>query len=71
MFDYTLLKVLYLEKFDNMTNFAKAIGLKQVTVSKKLRGESSWKNTEMIRVVEALGLGQDSIVTLFFTPKKM
>lgn len=71
MFDYTLLKVLYIEKYKNVKNFSKAIGLKPATVTKKLRGESSWKNTEMIRVINALGLGQDSIVPLFFTPKEM
>ena len=71
MFDYTLLKVFYKKKYKSMAKFSAAIGIKPETINKKLRNESSWKNTEMIRVVEALDLSQDSIVPLFFTPLEM
>ena len=71
VFDYSLLKMLYIDKFKNMSNFAIAIGIQQPTLAKKLRGETQWKNSEMLRVVQALGLDVESVVPLFFTLKKM
>ena len=52
--------------FGMQKEFAKAIMLSEHTTSLKLSGKIEWKQSEIIRVCEALKIEDDEIVKYFF-----
>lgn len=55
------------EVFGKQEAFAKAMGLSEHTISKKLNGERYFKPNEMSKAIELLGLALQDIPEYFFT----
>lgn len=74
--DYSKLDFDYLDlfkkirgEFGSVAAFAEKMGVKPVTIRKKLRNESQWKNKEMRTAMELLGISFDEMERYFFTPQ--
>lgn len=74
--DYTKLDFDYMDlfkkirgEFGSVAVFAEKMGVKPITIRKKLRNESQWKNKEMRTAMELLGISFDEMERYFFTPK--
>ena len=74
--DYSKLDFDYLDlfkkirgEFGSVTVFSEKMGVKPVTIRKKLRNESQWKNKEIRTAMELLGIPFEEIEHYFFTPK--
>lgn len=68
-FDLRKLKGKIVEVYDTQYNFAAAMGWAEKTVSQKINGDSLWRQNEIERAVELLGIPTESIGEYFFTPK--
>ncbi|MDU1577455.1 MAG: DUF739 family protein, partial [Staphylococcus epidermidis] len=49
--------------------FARSIGLSERSLSLKLNNKVSWKDKEMAKAIDLLGLKEDSIPIYFFNRK--
>ena len=49
--------------------FAKQMGLSERTISLKLNGKIDWKQSEILKAVEILGIDDSEIQEYFFTLK--
>ena len=68
-FDYLDLFKKIRGEFGSVAVFAEKMGVKPVTIRKKLRNESQWKNKEMLTAMELLGIPFEDMRRYFFTPK--
>lgn len=68
-FDYNKLKGRIVEKYGSQTEFAKALGWSERTLSLKLNGKVPWKQTDICNAVKLLGLSDSDIQEYFFTIK--
>lgn len=68
-FDYSKLKGRIIEKFSSQYRFAEKIGMSERTLSLKLNGSVSWKQTEICKAVSVLELTKDDINDYFFTER--
>lgn len=68
-FDYSKLSGRIVEKYGTQMNFADAIGLSERSVSLKLNSKIGWKQSEIMRICEALEIGIDEIPDYFFADK--
>ncbi len=66
-FDYSKLRGRIVEKFGSQSDFAKAFGCSERTLSLKMNGKISWKQSEMIKAMSLLGLSGEDIQDYFFT----
>lgn len=64
--NYDKLKGRIVEKCGTRNEFAKAMGLSARTVSLKLSGKVAWKQPEIVKAVEVLGLESVDIQSYFF-----
>lgn len=67
MYNYSRLLGLMKEKNITQENLADAIGISDVTLNKKLKNNSQFKQNEMVAILNILGLPITNIVTIFFT----
>ena len=67
--DYRKLSGKIIEKCETQANFAEQMGLSERTVSLKLNNKISWKQTEIQKAMNILGLSDEDIQTYFFTMK--
>lgn len=68
-YDYSKLAGRIVEKFGTQYNFAIAMGLSERTISLKLNGKVSWKDTEITKACKLLDLETNFIHLYFFKEK--
>lgn len=66
-YDYSKLRGRIVEKFGNGKNFSKEIGLSERSLSLKMNGKISWKQSEIVKACEILCIEQLDIPAYFFT----
>lgn len=67
--DHSKLRGLIREKYGTQEAFAKAMGISDCSVSKKLNGHTDWDASEIRLACELLGIKAEEIPLYFFTPK--
>lgn len=65
-FTYSKLKGRIVEKFGTQGKFAEALGVHQMTVSRKLNGECSFSRNDMLIWAELLAIDRADIGSYFF-----
>lgn len=65
--DYRKLKGKIIEVFGKQSDFAKSMEWSERTMSLKINGKVSWKQSEILRAVELLGLKEEDILEFFYT----
>lgn len=68
-FDYSKLSGLINEKFGTRANFAKEMGISENSLSSKMNGKRPWKQKDICKACQLLGIEQSEISTYFFTSK--
>ncbi len=68
-FDFNKLRGRIVEKYGSQTEFAKAMNWSERTLSKKINGKISWKQTDICAAIKLLELSEDDIQEYFFTIK--
>lgn len=68
-YDYSKLLGKIVEKCGTQFNFSEKMGLSERTISLKLNRKVPWKDTEIIKAAEILGIPNDEIVEYFFKIK--
>jgi hypothetical protein len=68
-FNYNKLSGKIVEVFGTRYNFAKAMGWSERTLSLKMSGKRSWKQSDICKAINLLNLTEGDIPTFFFTPK--
>ena len=66
-FNYNKLKGRIVEVFGIQSEFAKAMGWSERTLSLKLNGKVTWKQTDILKAIPLLKLSEDDIQEYFFT----
>lgn len=66
MYNYSKLLGRIIEIFGDQHSFAKAVGLSQRSVSLKLNNKRGWKQSEMRKCCEVLGISAREIPNYFF-----
>lgn len=69
IYDYSKLKGKIREVFGTQGAFAMALGLSETSVSNKLNNIVDWKQEEMEKSVDLLGVSFSEIHVYFFTKK--
>jgi len=65
-FNYSKLKGRIVEKFGTQGKFAEALGVNQMTVSRKLNGENAFTRKDMLIWAELLSIDRADIGSYFF-----
>lgn len=68
-FDYSKLKGKIVEKYGSQSEFAKAMKWSERTLSQKMNGKVSWKQTDICTAISLLGLSENDVQDYFFTVK--
>ncbi|MBR1737563.1 MAG: DUF739 family protein [Firmicutes bacterium] len=67
--DYSKLKGRIIERFGSQKDFAKAMELSERSLSIKMNNEAAWKQSEILKAVQLLGISESEIAQYFFTLK--
>lgn len=65
--DFSKLSGKIVEKYGTQYNFAVALGLSERSLSLKLNNKVGWRDEEMERAIDLLGLDLNDIPAYFFT----
>ena len=65
-FNYSKLRGRIIEKYGSQTDFAKAFGCSDRTLSLKMTGKRPWKQIEILKAIKLLDLSEDDIQDYFF-----
>lgn len=65
--DFSKLSGKIVEKYGTQYNFAIALGLSERSLSLKLNNKVGWRDEEMERAIDLLGLDLNDIPAYFFT----
>lgn len=65
-YNFSKLNGKIVEIFGTQLAFAEAIGLSEMTISKKMNGKRPWKQTDMAKACEVLGIPIAEIPAYFF-----
>ena len=68
-FNYSKLRGRIVEIFGSQTEFSKAIKISERSLSLKMKGKVSWKQSEIVKAINLLGLEKNDIAEYFFTIK--
>lgn len=68
-YDYSKLYGLIVEKYGTQAKFAKALGISERSLSLKLTGKRPWKQPQISRSCELLGISDIDLQLYFFTIK--
>lgn len=68
-FNYSKLAGRIKEKFGTQSNFAKAMGLSERSLSLKMNNRMPWKQTEILKASELLDIDTEQVHLYFFTEK--
>lgn len=66
-FNYSKLRGRIIEKYGSQSDFAKAFGCSDRTLSLKMNGKRPWKQTEILSAIKLLELSEEDIRDYFFT----
>lgn len=66
-YNYTKLIGRIVEKCGTRANFARAVGLSERSISLKLNNKIAFKQTEIEKSLQVLGLGKEDVMDYFFT----
>ncbi|MCB5479155.1 DUF739 family protein [Roseburia faecis] len=66
-FNYSKLRGRIIEKYGSQSDFAKAFGCSDRTLSLKMNGKRPWKQTEILSAIKLLELSEEDIQDYFFT----
>ena len=66
-FNYSKLRGRIIEKYGSQSDFAKAFGCSDRTLSLKMNGKRPWKQTEILSAIKLLELSDEDIQDYFFT----
>jgi hypothetical protein len=69
VYDYSRLKGRIREIFNTQEAFALAVGLSERSLSLKLSSARGWKQDQIMKAIEVLGLTEEDIQPYFFTIK--
>lgn len=69
MFDYSLLEQSIKEKFFSKERFADKLGMGRTSLFSKLTGKTQFKQNEILKAAELLGIKKEEISKYFFTLK--
>lgn len=67
IFNYNRLRGKIIEKYGSQSEFAKMMNWSEKTLSAKMNNKISWKQTDICKVIELLGLSKYDIQEYFFT----
>ena len=67
LYYYPELRMLIWRKYGTIKNFARALGVTEVTASAKLTGRSSFSLDEIKKVKKMFNLSNDDVWNIFFT----
>ena len=67
VFNYSKLRGRIIEKYGSQSDFAKAFGCSDRTLSLKMNGKRPWKQTEILSAIKLLELSEEDIQDYFFT----
>lgn len=68
-YDYSRLLGKIVEKYGTQAKFASAMGLSEHTISKKLNVVIGWKQSEILKACDLLGIPFNEVGDYFFTLK--
>lgn len=68
-FNYNKLKGRIVEIFGSQIEFSKSMGWSEKTLSLKLNGKVSWKQSDILKAIVLLKLSEDDIQEYFFSLK--
>lgn len=68
-FDYSKLSGRIIEIFKTRYNFARAMGWSERTLSLKMNGFRTWKQSDICKAIRLLKLTEKDIPTYFFKPE--
>ena len=68
-FNYNILKGRIVEIFGSQIEFSKSMGWSEKTLSLKLNGKVSWKQSDILKAIDLLKLSEDDIQEYFFSLK--
>lgn len=68
-FNYNKLKGRIVEIFGSQIEFSKSMGWSEKTLSLKLNGKVSWKQSDILKAIDLLKLSEDDIQEYFFSLK--
>ena len=66
-FNYSKLRGRIIEKYGSQSDFAKAFGCSDRTLSLKMNGKRPWKQTDILSAIKLLELSEEDIQDYFFT----
>lgn len=66
-FNYSKLRGRIIEKFGTQSDFARALGCSERTLSLKMTGKRPWKQAEILAAIKLLELSKEDIQDYFFT----
>lgn len=69
VFDYSKLRGLTKELGKTQETIAGIAGMKEATYSQKINNNSEFRQGEILRICDALGIPPDQIHAYFFTPQ--
>lgn len=65
-FDYSKLRGRIVEKFGSQSKFARKMEWSERTLCLKMTGKVAWKQTDILKAINLLGLTEDNIQEYFF-----
>lgn len=68
-FDYSKLRGKIVEKYGSQSAFAKEMNWSDRTLSLKMTCQVPWKQPDIIKAIELLGIPEEDIGIYFFMPK--
>lgn len=65
-FDYSKLRGKIIEKYGSQMKFAKEIGITNETLSRKMQGKSYFRQDEIYKISNLLGIAREQVDSYFF-----
>ena len=69
IFDYSKLRGRIVEKYGTQSEFAKAFGISNNSMSRKLNNKNSFSVDDIIRITQMLDIQSKDVSSYFFTEK--
>ena len=66
VFNYSKLTGRIVERFGSQARFAEAMGISEHSISQKVNNKTTWKNTEIHKACELLGIQNSEVGQYFF-----
>lgn len=66
-FDYSKLKGRIVERFGSQRAFAEKLGITEVSLTRKMQNQAAWKQSEIVKAKNLLGIPPEETDLYFFT----